>query len=342
MIDKHYKWFCRISKVNIIKEDNSIYDYDFEKIYAILCEKYDKVMYIVHDKDVNNIHAHILIQNNSQIRKSTLLKIMPYGSCDMQLGSNLQCYNYFLHKDIEGKESYNEDKIISNFKNSIEKWLKEIKTESENYNDFILDSYNSMNNIELSKKYPKCYFKHSNKLDKIREVIQYEKSNYYRNVEAYYIYGESRTGKTFNVVSSCKENNLSYYRVTDYQRDPFYGYDGEEIIIFDEYHSDFQLNCLLTYLEGYERTQLPSRYRNRYALYKKVYIISNISLDKQYEYADFETRKALYNRIKTITHFTRENIITSDVKKNIISKISNPLFEKIDLIKELGSIVEYE
>ena len=119
---------------------------------------------------------------------------------------------------------------------------------------------------------------------------------------------------------------MSYYRITDYQRDPFYGYNGEDVIIFDEFHSDFPLNSLLTYLEGYERTQLPSRYRNKYALYDRVYIISNIPLSKQYEYADSETRKALYNRIKTIAQFTSENIITTTINGNLLSKTDNTLF----------------
>jgi hypothetical protein len=327
--EKHYKWFCRISETNIIKNDNSIYKYNFKEIYNFLSEKYDKVMYIVHNKDIDNIHAHFIIQNASQIRKNTLLKIMPYGSCDIQMGSNLECYNYLLHKDIENKESYNESDIITNLNSdNLKKWLNQSKDESENYNDFILDIYNNMSDIELSKKYPKYYFRYSNKLDKIRETIQHEKSNYFRDVEVYYIYGESRTGKTYNVISSCKEKDLSYYRVTDYQRDPFYGYNGEEVMIFDEYHSDIPLNCFLTYLEGYERTQLPSRYRNRFALYTKVYIISNVSLDKQYEYADYETKKALHNRIKTITFFTREYIITTTINGNTISKVNNPLYEE--------------
>ena len=157
---KHYKWFCRISETNIIKEDNSIYKYDFKEIYNILSEKYDKVMYIVHDKDSENIHAHFIVQNNSQIRKSTLLKIMPYGSCEAQRGSNLECYNYLLHKDIEGKVSYNENEVISNFPDNFESWLNQMKIEEESYDDFISDAYSNMSDIELSRKYHKCYFKH--------------------------------------------------------------------------------------------------------------------------------------------------------------------------------------
>lgn len=101
------------------------------------------------------------------------------------------------------------------------------------------------------------------------------------------------------------------------------------------------MNCFLTYLEGYEKTQLPSRYRNRYALYNKVFIISNIPLNKQYEFEDFETRKALYNRIKTITHYNFENIIVTDVNNNLISSSPNLFYVKKDVLGELSSLIEY-
>ncbi len=324
-MERHYKWFCRISKTNMTKE-NSVFEYDFEHIFTTLCEKYKKVMYIVHDKDENNIHSHFIIQNDSQIRKETLLKIMPYGSCEVQRGSNAECYNYLLHKGIEGKQPYKEEDIKLNFAEELNLWLAERKSDGENYDAFINDIYNGTTDIELSKKYPKCYFRFSNKLDKIRELNQSERANNFRDVEVNYIYGESRTGKTYSVVYYCKERELSYCRVTDYQRDPFYNYNGEEVIIFDEYHSDFNLNCFLTYLEGYEKTQLPSRYRNKFALYNKVYIISNVPLKKQYEFADSETKKALYNRIKGITHYTKENIFKEDINGNILSTIENKLF----------------
>ncbi|MGE5456174.1 MAG: Rep family protein [Ignavibacteriales bacterium] len=344
-----YKWFCRITKTNYIKESDTKYEYDFENVYNELKSKYDRVMYIVHDKDIDNVHAHIIIQNDSQIRKSTLLKIMPYGDCDIQEGSNREVYDYLLHKNKKDKEPYSEESIICNFNSDLDEWLNKEKKKKEEYDSFIEDAYDGLTDEELSEKYPKYFFTYSNRLDKIREINNKKMAQEPRELEVFYYYGESRTGKTYSAMEYCKKNGLSCYRVTDYERDPFESYNGENVLILEEYHYNFNINTLLTWLEGYPNTKLPSRYKNKYALYTKVFIISNISLKEQYLGLHSETKKALENRINSITYFTKEKI-TVFKNNNIISEIANPLFEKKgpviyhqeDTFKGFESIVRIE
>ncbi len=95
------------------------------------------------------------------------------------------------------------------------------------------------------------------------------------------------------------------YRVTDYAH-PFDSYAGEEVLLLDEYSSNFKIRDLLNYLDGYPLT-LPARYSNRVACYSRVYIISNLCLTKQYPEIQYEspaTYAALLRRIQKVRRYT--------------------------------------
>lgn len=98
------------------------------------------------------------------------------------------------------------------------------------------------------------------------------------------------------------------FRVTNYDH-PFDGYSGQDVMLFDEFRSSLPLSNMLCYLDGYP-LMLPCRYANRVACYTKVYIISNIPLEKQYpnvqleELASFEAFKrrltSVYRMLPTL------------------------------------------
>ena len=95
------------------------------------------------------------------------------------------------------------------------------------------------------------------------------------------------------------------YRVTDYAH-PFDSYAGEEVLLLDEYASNFKIRDMLNYLDGYPLT-LPARYSNRVACYRRVYIISNLCLTKQYPEIQYEspaTYGALLRRIHKVRRYT--------------------------------------
>lgn len=327
MVDvRSYKWFCRFSKINKTTEDG-IVEYNFNEIYEKLCCKYPnaKIMYIVHDKDIKNIHAHFIIQNEKQIRKSTIINLVKYGSVEKQKGSNLECYNYLMHKNIKNKDPYNEKEIIFNFKDDLEEWLKKGKSSNSEYDEMIQALYSGISPSELRKQYPKSYFRYHKSIKEVALEILSEKANEFRHVEVSYIYGESRTNKTRTIIDYCEKNEYSYYRVTDYDRDPFENYYDEKVLILDEYRANFALSNFLTYLEGYSRTFLPSRYSNKYALYDLVFIISNIPLPNQYPNIDNASKKAIKNRIKRVVHFSKEYIDIYE-KDILIKTIPNKFF----------------
>lgn len=142
--------------------------------------------------------------------------------------------------------------------------------------------------------------KFMNRLENIRKTRNVFRDkqfcNTFRDVKVSYIYGLSRTGKTSYVLNTYGYENV--YRVTDYMH-PFDGYDAQDVILFDEFRSSLLIADMLKYLEGYP-IKLPCRYENKQACYTKVFIVSNIALDKQYEETQLkekETFEAFLNRL---------------------------------------------
>ena len=58
-------------------------------------------------------------------------------------------------------------------------------------------------------------------------------------------------------------------------------YDGQDVVVFEEFRSSAKLELMLNYLDGHP-VELPCRYANQLAQYSKVYILTNIPLEEQY------------------------------------------------------------
>lgn len=145
------------------------------------------------------------------------------------------------------------------------------------------------------------------KIERTRSMLrdsQYADS--WRDLEVTYIFGETGTGKTRGVMDKYGYKNC--YRVTDYKH-PFDSYDGQDVIIFEEYRNQFKIADLLNYLDGYPLL-LPCRYFNRQACYTKVFIVTNMPPDALHLSTALESRKALYRRINTIVEYSDDGQTT--------------------------------
>ena len=121
----------------------------------------------------------------------------------------------------------------------------------------------------------------------------------WRELEVTYIFGKTGSGKTRSVMDKYGYSNC--YRVTDYKH-PFDTYDGQDVIIFEEFRGGLKHGDMLNYLDGYPLL-LPCRYFNRQACYTKVFIITNVPPDAQYASIDTGTRKAFFRRIHTVREY---------------------------------------
>ena len=124
-------------------------------------------------------------------------------------------------------------------------------------------------------------------------------ANSWRNLHVTYIFGTTGAGKTRSVMDKYGYSNC--YRVTDYKH-PFDTYDGQDVLIFEEYRSQFKIADILNYLDGYPLL-LPCRYFNRQACFTKVFIISNEPLESQYYSVPNESKAAFFRRIHAVKEY---------------------------------------
>lgn len=301
------KWFCRVTKTN--NTQNGLYEYDFDDLYKTLCSKYTYVLFALHDKDQNNIHAHIIIQNKQAIRFNTLKNLLPYGDIQKQRGSNKECYEYCLHIDekSKGKEKdiYDESCMRTNIQN-IDEWKK-----LENEQGFRTDIADMLEYIraghsedDFIKEYPSQYVRYGNRIREFYQKCLRERySNTFRQLHITYIYGSTGVGKTRYVME--KHGYDKVYRVTNYGNGAFDNYNSQDVILFDEFRSSIKIAEMLTYLDGYP-VDLHCRYANKPAVFTKVYIISNIPLYDQYKDVqknEPQTYDAFCRRINVVYNF---------------------------------------
>ena len=126
------------------------------------------------------------------------------------------------------------------------------------------------------------------------------------NLKVVYLYGQSRTGKTYNVLMKYGLDKV--YRVTDYYKDPWETYMGQKTLIFDEFRSQFNVATMLQYLDIYP-VSLSSRYYNKISCFDTIFIISNIPPSSQYtktKEEEPETYKAFNERLHHVIYLTKE------------------------------------
>jgi len=136
--------------------------------------------------------------------------------------------------------------------------------------------------IDLAETVTSTYARHLQFVDRYRQAIQKELFGRTRrlDLEVVYIHGSSGVGKTRHIMDKYGDGNV--YRVTDYDNKPFDNYDGEDIVVFEEFRSQVKIDIMLNWLDIYP-VKLPARYHNKVACYTKVFVVSNWKPSEQYK-----------------------------------------------------------
>lgn len=155
------------------------------------------------------------------------------------------------------------------------------------------------------------YILQIDKLDKLRTMLLTERYKNTRRLDlsVTYIYGETGTGKTRDILDRYGDANV--YRVTDYEH-PFDSYGCQPVIVFDEFRSQLRIADMLNYCDIYP-IELPARYANKYACYNTVYIVSNWELEIQYEKVQEENAdswRAFLRRIHKVAVYSGDGGVT--------------------------------
>ena len=143
--------------------------------------------------------------------------------------------------------------------------------------------------LEIKKQYRPQFLMFRKKFETERNDYLKEKFGYiYRDLTVAYIHGTTRVGKSKALAEKYGYHN--FFRVTSYDQRAFDNYDGQDIIVFEEFRSSFKISDVLNFLDGHP-CQLPCRYEDKTAAYSQVIITTNIPLADQYPNVKENERK---------------------------------------------------
>ena len=303
----------QLRKVQLTINNPIEHGFDHERIKEELGKMKSCIYYIMCDevggKD-GTYHTHIYIVFKNPVRFSTIKKRFPVAHIERAVSTHADNINYIL-KEGKWKDS---EKSCTSIPNTVE----ECGTRPEDAvgtDEKLIQLYayikEGLSNYEILERSADYLFD-TDKIDRVRLTVRQEEyKNTWRNLEVTYIYGRTGLGKSRYVMEKYGYENV--FRVTDYLH-PFDTYKGQDILVFEEFSSSLRIQDILNYLDGYP-LKLPCRYSDKTACFTKVFIISNISLEKQYPNILEEQPDvwhAFIRRINKVKLFKKDATITYD------------------------------
>lgn len=249
-------------------------------------------------------HTHIFIWSDSPIRFSTLKDRFPVAHIEKAYGSASENRDYITKS---GKWA-DTDKAETSIEGSFYEFGT-VPDEKEERNpvqsQLLKDLYDGKRTAQIVEETPSLVFKVKD-IDILRNTLLSERfAKEFRMVEVTYLWGASGTGKTKSIYQKYPANEIC--RITNYRQKgvSFDSYNGQDVLVFEEFYSQIEIAELLNYLDIYPLT-LPARYQDKVACYTSVYITSNIPLTAQYveiQLTHPETWRAFLRRIHKIIEF---------------------------------------
>ena len=130
--------------------------------------------------------------------------------------------------------------------------------------------YNNVFKIDSSGD----FVRYHSGINKMKELIDNNKSKSWRDVETTILVGVAGSGKTRYVYDNHGYNNVFKIDSSGDDRFMFNGYDGEDVLLIDDFKGWIKYTYMLNILDGYP---LPLNVKNgrTFARWSKVYITSN-------------------------------------------------------------------
>ena len=273
-------------------------------LYYCLCDE--------EGDECQTLHTHLFFVLRNPCTAERVNNLFPKMHRERAAGTCAENRAYILkdgpkyNKQPDGHYSYTDssgkDHECINFSDTFEEWgemPQEHQGKSSASEIIISMVKDGASSTEIVDAVAVAY-KDLDKIERMRSMYRdAEYSTKWRDLEVTYIYGPTGAGKTRSVMDVYGYDMV--YRVTDYHH-PFDTYDGQDVIIFEEFRGGLKHGDMLNYLDGYPLL-LPCRYYNRQACYTKVFIITNLTPDSIYSNVDEASRLAFFRRIGKIVRY---------------------------------------
>jgi len=163
--------------------------------------------------------------------------------------------------------------------------------------------------IEIRDMYPASYIRYRNKILAVANELLDERTPNFKKVDVEILYGEAGTGKTKEIYERHNERDVYRVRRDDNGAVWFDGYNGQDVIILDDFYGWIKYGSLLEYLDGYKfKLQVKGGFTTK--AWSKVYITSNKHPRKWYNndtVGNIWKSPAFLRRIKAITKYGKNN-----------------------------------
>lgn len=224
-------------------------------------------------------------------RKSTLIKEFPTSHFEIKRGTVQQAIDYVKKEETSIGPVYEYGDIPKEQgSNDISSEILELIKDGATFDD-------------IAMTFTSYYIRYENNLRKLYDLVKTKHfKNNWRTLEVIYVSGDTGTGKTRSIMEHYGYSNV--YRTSNY-KNPFDTYDGQDVIVFEEFRNSLPLSDMLNYLDGYPLL-LPARYYDKQACFSKVYIISNWPYEFQYAQEPMKDYEAFDRRVHEV--FTVEEL----------------------------------
>ena len=215
-------------------------------------------------------HLHCVFESKTVFRPLPVLKrLYPKIHIEPTKGSKKDVEDYI---NKVGKFEEKGEKIIAKSQ------VGEIKGCQGKRNDLISMSdirdliYSGQTPNDIYRQYPQA-IKSKTATEELFYLYRKDNTPPERDIKVHWLFGGTGCGKSYTYIELCeKHGDVNIYRVTDYDH-PFDGYQGEPILILDEFRGRISYSYLLTLIDKY-RSQVSARYSNKMTLWTEVYITS--------------------------------------------------------------------
>ena len=262
--------------------------------------------------ECETLHTHIFLYRSSAFTAAQIGKLFPSCHRDKSFGTCVEIRSYIrkegdkFNREADGSYNYTDStgKVHAgkNFLETFEEFgdvPEEHQGKSSSAELIVSLIQDGASNREIVDTV-NAAFKDIDKIERVRSMYRdADFASKWRDLQVTYIFGNTGSGKTRSVMDTY--GYLNCYRVTDYKH-PFDTYDGQDVIIFEEFRGGIKHGDMLNYLDGYPLL-LPCRYFNRQACFTKVFIITNLAPDFQYQGIDDESRRAFFRRIHCVRQY---------------------------------------
>ena len=274
-----------------------------------------------------NLHLQGFMHYRKSMDFGAVRRIFPGIHLDQTGGSNFDNREYCKKEKtrVEGFEFFEVGQLVEEGQ----------RLDNENFKKDMVNLDIPL--AKLIEDYPYQAMMNLAKIKALREELKLARfENEVRNVRVTYIYGASRAGKTTYVRRVLKYAPKDVAKVGKYNTTgQFDAYKGQDVLLFDEFKGQLSLTEMNDYTEG-EPLNFHGRNFNRVAMYTKVFIISNYSLDELYrkerQQGDEPSYKAFCNRIHEIIYMPQRN--------HYIWQKGRPSSEVIATLSEQCAIVD--